>query len=350
MMKLARALTLPLFFSAPLACADVNPEEELFEQLEDRSLSAATCEQLFTIEHMFETSDGTMLRVTERFSPASVFRIPRRAALMLPGTLVTGDQWDMRVNDGGEFSALDRLASEGFFAYAVTYEGYPGSEQPAEGSTVTAARSLEQMGELVEWIRARHFVPRVDLFGASFGSSLATALGGTMSPISHHHIGRMVLQAVVYKEVTPLFQQVFFSPEVQAALENAPGGYILTSPEMYGLILLAADPDAAAYGFATFPDVYATGPTLSGFFLPVFDAMYGRSPALQFWGDVDPITPLSDAQQFQSEYGGDSELVIVPGAGHAPYIGDEATREIFWSESLEFLDYDRFSFYLACEP
>lgn len=324
-------------------------EDEIFAAAEDRSLDEEFCNTLYTFEHMVETEDGTVLRLTEKLSPASVLHFPRRAVLMLPGTLVSGDMYDVQVDGGVDFSALDRAAREGFFAYAVTYEGYPGSEQPADGSTVTAERSLQQMGEVVEWIRHERYVGRVDLFGASFGSSLATALGGTESPINRHHVGRIVLQALVYKQVTPLFQAVFFTPETQAALENAPNGYILTAPEMYGLILAGADPEAAGWGFANFPDVYATGPTLAGFDLPVFEGEHGRARALQFWGTADLITPIEDAEQFQEEYGGPSDLLILPDAGHAPYIGDEVTREIFWTESLDFLDYG-FSFYLACEP
>jgi pimeloyl-ACP methyl ester carboxylesterase len=351
-MKLRRVLPGLLLIYPLAACQDDTNaiEDEVFAAAEERKLSGEFCEQVFTIEHMFETSDGVELRVTERLSPASVLRLPRRAVLMMPGTLVTGDMYDIEVESGVDFSALDRAAREGYFAYAVTYEGYPGSELPAHGGTVTADRVLEHMGEVVEWIRGERHVTRVDLFGASFGSSLATALGGTQSPINRHHIGRIVLQALVYKEVTPLFEQVFFSPEVQAALENAPNGYILTAPEMYGLILLGADPEAAQWGFENFPDVYATGPTLEGFDLPLFEGTNGRAPALQFWGTIDPITPIEDAENFQDEYGGPSDLIVIPEAGHAPYIGDEVTREIFWSESLEFLDYNPWTFYIGCEP
>lgn len=351
-MKRSLALLVGLSVLTASGCEEPASAQEaaLYEELETRSLPADFCEQLFTYEHMVATADGTQLRVTEAFSPASVFRFPRRAVLMMPGTLVSGDQWNMDVDESGDFNALKRAAREGYFAYSVTYEGYPGSEQPLDGSTVTAERSLTQMGEIVEWIRAQRYVAKVDLFGTSFGSSLATALGGTQSPIPRWHIGRVVLQALVYKEVTPLFEEVFFSPEVLALLESAPNGYIMTAPEMYGLILIAADPAAAAFAFANYPDVYATGPTLSGFDLPVFEASYGRAPLLQFLGDADPITPMSDALAFQSEYGGSADLVVLPGAGHAPYIGNESTREVFWSESLEFLDYSSFNFFLACEP
>ena len=325
-------------------------QEEILSEAEFRAGDAGFCEEVYTFEHEIELDDGTVLRLTEKFTAASVLRLPRRALLMLPGTLVTGDMYDFEIGeDTVDFNALERAARQGFYAYAVTYEGYPGSSQPADGSTVTAERVLGHMGEVVEWIRHRRKVPRVDLFGASFGSSLATALGGTQSPINRYHVGRIVLQALVYKSVTPLFEQVFFSPEVQAALESAPNGYILTAPEMYGLILFGADEQAANYGFASFPGVYATGPTLAGFDLPVFDAEYGRAPALQFWGTLDLITPLDDAELFQAEYGGTAELSVLDGAGHAPYLAVEEVRESFWTESFDFLDYG-WSLYLGCAP
>jgi pimeloyl-ACP methyl ester carboxylesterase len=350
------ALSLSLTTSLIAACDDRDDldvlESDLRAELEDRSgsLPAEVCDQVWTFEHDVDVGDGATLHVIKKVSPAGLLRAPRRAALMLPGTLVTNEQWAIEIDGRHDFDALDRMAREGWIAYAVTYEGYGLSSQPADGKTVDAARTLEQMGEVVRWVRKDAKAAQVDLFGASFGSSLAVALGGTMSPIPRHWIGRVVLQAHVYRSVTPLFEAVFFNPEVQALLEGAPNGYVQTIPEMYGLILFAADAAAAGWGFASFPGVYAVGPTLEGFDLPVFDAQYGRAPALQFWGELDPITPWEDVEDFQSEYGGSAEAVVVPGAGHAPYIAEPAGRDLFWEETVAFLSEDRVSIFLACAP
>lgn len=315
----------------------------------------AWCNNIFTIEHHVPTSSGAVLHVIEKVSPAAVLRVPRRGLVMLPGTLVTGSMYDMTAEpteagpaDASTLNALDRAAAQGWFAYAVTYEGYPGSSLPDDGASVTTARTLQQVGEVIELIRYGRFIPEVDLLGTSFGASLSVALGGTGGPIDPDHIGHVVVQALVHREVTPLFEAVFFSPEVQALLESAPGGYVPTSPEQYGLILANADPVAAALGFATFPDLYATGPTLEGFDLPVVDAGAGVAPLLQFWGDADPITPLSDVDTFQAEYGGPNELRVLPEAGHAPYIAQPDLREAFWAETFEFIDGP--GFFLACQP
>ncbi len=310
---------------------------------------ASACDRLWTIDHEVELADGATLHVVERFSTRAALRFPRRAVLMLPGTLVTGEMYDLDVDPSSRLNALDEVASAGFFAYAVTYEGYPGSSLAADGADVTAQRSLDHAGEIVERIRFGRGIPRVDLFGTSFGASLAVGLAGSEGPIPPGHIGRVVVQAMVYETVTPLFESVFFTPELLALFESAPDGYIQTDPSVYGLILAGADPQAAAAGFESFPDVYATGPTLEGFDLPVIDATAAQRPLLQLWGDADPITPYEDVEIFSDDYGGPHELRILPGAGHAPYIGDDATVEAVYGETFEFLDYGT-SLYIGCEP
>lgn len=307
------------------------------------------CDRIWTLEHDVELDDGATLHVVERFSARAAVRFPRRAVVMLPGTLVTGGMYDLQTDPNARLNALTEFAEAGFFAYAVTYEGYPGSSLPEDGGDVTTDRSLQQMGEIVERVRHARGVPRVDLFGTSFGASLAVGLAGTNGPIPPWHVGRVVVQAMVYESVTPLFASVFFSPEVLALFESAPNGYVETDPSVYGLILAGADPQAVEAGLASFPDVYATGPTLEGFDLPVVDASASVRPVLQLWGDADPITPWEDVQAFAADYGGTHELRVFPGAGHAPYIGDADTVDAVYGEVFSFLDYG-FSLYLTCEP
>lgn len=331
--------------------AALVPEEWIDEDLaqEAQLRDGSFCERSWTLEHEVVLADGAVLHVTERFTPAAALRFPRRAVVMLPGTLVTGEMYDLDADPEKRLNALDEVAEAGFFAYAVTYEGYPGSSLPEDGADVTTERSLLHAAEIVERIRYARGVPRVDLFGTSFGASLAVGLAGTQSPIPTWHVGRVAVQAMVYESVTPLFESVFFSPEVLALFESAPNGYIETDPMAYGLILAGADPEAAELGFNTFPDVYATGPTLEGFELPVVPAEDGVRPLLQLWGDADPITPFEDVQALAADYGGPHELRILPGAGHAPYIGDADTVDAVYGEVFEFFDYGP-SYYLGCEP
>jgi hypothetical protein len=57
---------------------------------------------------------------------------------------------------------------------------------------------------------------------------------------------------------------------------------------------------------------------------------------MQFWGDHDPITPTSDVQQFQTEYGGDSSVTVLSGSGHIPFYS--SAKDTFWKDTFKFLD------------
>ena len=303
---------------------------EIVAQSEELSLSS----KVYSLEHRIQVAPNVKLHVLEKFTLSSILRPHRRALLMATGTFVTNQQW----NVPGPYNALERAARAGYFGFAASYEGYGQSTLPADGKTVTAERLAVEMGQLVEWIRRHRLVRRVDMLGSSIGTSLAVELGGTNSPINRRHIGRLVLTANVYKGVTPFFEAIFFNPALRAFLESVPNGYLATTPESYGPVLAFAEPAAAAYVFANLPGTYAVGPTLEGFELPVFPAQNGRAPALQFWGDQDPITPLSDVVQFQAEYGGPSSYCVLPGGGHAPYY--EPVKEIFWNRTFAFLNGD----------
>jgi pimeloyl-ACP methyl ester carboxylesterase len=308
--------------------------EKSGEDIAVDSQALSLADPVFSLEHHIQVSSNVNLHVLEKFTLRSVLRPHRRALLMATGTLVTNQQW----NVPGPYNSLERAARAGYFGFSASYEGYGQSTLPADGKSVTAERLLGEMGQVVEWIRHHRLVRRVDMLGSSLGSSLAVELGGTHSPINRRHVGRLILTANVYKGVTPFFEAIFFNPEFRAFLQSVPNGYLPTGPESYGPVLAFAEPAAAAWVSANIPGIYAVGPTLEGFDLPTFPAQDGRAPVLQFWGDRDPITPLSDAQQFQTEYGGSACLSVLPGGGHAPYY--EPVKEAFWSQSLAFLEGD----------
>lgn len=318
------------------------PIESVSEPL---SLSSDVCNKVFSFEHTVDVGDGVQLRVIEKFSGASVLRLPRRAILMLPATLVTSNLYDAQVEGDSSFNALERAARAGYFAFSVDYEGYGESTMPEDGRTVTFERLLGQMGTLVEWIRGNRGVGKVDLLGTSIGSGLAVALGSTQSPINRRHVGRLILTANVYKDFSDFVKENVFTPELEAMLRSTP--YVQTAPEFYPLVLTQAEPAAFNWALANFPGVYATGPTLEAFDLPFFEASHGRAPALQFWGTLDPLTPESDVETFQNEYGGDAELHVLEGGAHAVFY--EPRRDEFWSESFEFLSADERRRIAPCE-
>lgn len=308
---------------------------------ESTAMVAQACatapQEIVTQDHNITLPNGARLHVVEKFSLAALHG-KRRAILMLPATLVTHLIWNANVPGRPEFNGLERAAEEGYFAYTIDYEGYGTSSRPADGKSVDFDRVVEDTGHLVRWIRTRRGVSKVDLIGSSFGSSVAVALGSTESPIPRRWIGHIVLTALVYKNVTPMMSQFFLTPELEAMLLGVPGGYIDTAAPQYGLVLAAADPVVQGWCFDSCPGNYAVGPTLAGFDLPAIEASRGRAPVLQFWGNQDMITPLSDAQQFQAEYGGERTLVVLDGGAHVPQW--ESVRDQFWSNTFAFLDDD----------
>lgn len=292
---------------------------------------------VITLEHHIATSNGATLHLVEKLSLASILAPHRRAIVMLPATLVTNVIWNAAVPGAvADYNALDRAARQGYFAFTLDWEGYGGSSAPASGFDVTAERLVAESGDVVKWVRKHRGVKKVDVLGSSLGSAIAVALGGEESPIDHHRVGHIVLTAHSYAQVTPLAEATLFSDESLAFLLSSPAGYITTVPAVYGIITAFAEPEAQAYCDDACPGTYAVGPTLEGFDLPVFDASAGRAPMLQFWGDQDLVTPLSDALQFQSEYGGEGQLVVLPGGGHVPHW--ESVRDEFWAQTFAFLD------------
>lgn len=319
-----------------LAACGGSTEEHVGAQQQASSSSEYT--DIVTKHHFVTVSNGATIHVVEKYSPSALAHGRRRAMLMLPATLVTNIIWNADVPGHPEYNGLARAAAQGYAAYTLDYEGYGQSSLPADGKSVTAERLLQDAGDLVRWIRHRRHGAKIDLLGASLGSSLAIQLGSKNSPIPRKWISHVVVTANVYKGVTPLASQVFFTPEAFELLSSVPGGYIQTVPPVYGVILAGADPEAAGYCYQNCLGVYAVGPTLEGWDLPVFDAHDGRAPLLQFWGDQDLMTPLSDVEQFQAEYGGSHSLVVLNGGAHVPHW--ESVREQFWADTFAFLDDD----------
>ncbi|HLV64408.1 MAG TPA: alpha/beta hydrolase [Polyangiaceae bacterium] len=339
--RFVAAPVLVLAITGCSALADSEPRgENDFAQIEQELLGSshdvlrALCDHEFELEHMVDVGNGVRLHVRERFSGRSVLRAPRRALLMIPPTLATNEIFDATVDGDLSYNALHRAAERGYFGFAVSYEGYGDSTAPEDGKTVTGERSLAAVRKVLQWIRRERAVPRVDLFGMSLGAGIAIALGGEDSPQTKHAVNRILVSAFVYETFSPELASVF-TPEFQEFLEGLPGGFLTTGPEFYAPVISALDPDAMAWALATLPDTYAVGPTLEAFDLPFFEAENGRAPLLQLWGTLDPVTPLSDVEQFQSEYGGPNRLAVLEGGAHSLHL--EPVRDQFWREAFAFL-------------
>ena len=298
----------------------------------EKTARCSASDYVFEFEYSIPVSEDASLHLLEKFTVKSLFSRDRKAVLMLPPTLTSNIFYDADIDDLGSYNVLKRMAKAGYFAFAVSYEGYGESSMPSDGRTVTFERTLSEIGFLVEVIRIARFTDKVDLIGGSMGAALAVALGSDGGPIPYAHIGRIVLTSMPYRNFSPFVEEEVFTPEFEEYLQSL--SYIETGPEMYAPVAALATPEAAVWINTNFPGVYATGPTLEGFDLPMWPAELGRVPALQIYGELDIIHTMEDVAAFQSEYGGSVSLMVVEGGGHSPFF--EAGRDDVFETIISF--------------
>jgi pimeloyl-ACP methyl ester carboxylesterase len=291
------------------------------------------------MEHLVHVGADVTLHVLANGSRMGGSPTPgTRAALFLPGTLVTGALCELPLQDtppsgGPAGDAFDLAAEYGFTLFSVTYEGYGKSSKPANGKLVTPQRLLADLQALLGWIEREFGASRVDLIGTSVGASLAMALSAQSHGAARP--GRLVLASLTYKTLAPAMRAQVLSPALRQALLAAPDGYLRTEPEHYAPLLAGASPAVAAWAAQRLPGVYAVGPTLAGFDLPIFPASRARGEALTFWGQRDILTPREDHLELQGDFGGVMHSVILPEAGHAPHL--EPVRADVWRQTFAFL-------------
>lgn len=284
--------------------------------------------------HDVEVEPGITLRVVEAWTDAS----GSEAVLFISPTLVTHEVWDAAVPDDPTYSGLYQAAQRGYRAFAFDHWGYGDSSLPANGMDVTFERMVPQTRAVLEFARERSGDDRVDLVSGSLGNSIAFHLGGAESPVAEH-VGAIVMTSNVYAQASLVLSLTVLSPAVCELQPPPPEGYTETPPPLYAIILWNAEPAAQLWGYQNFPGRYAQGPTQEGCDLPVYPAAMGRAPALVVYGDHDLLTDAPDVEQFANEYGGEVELLFLPGGGHAPPF--ESVRHDFWDAAFAWFDEHR---------
>jgi pimeloyl-ACP methyl ester carboxylesterase len=269
-------------------------------------------------------------RVELRYRAPVVPRSPRRALLMITGALASAAAYDAPV-DG--YNCLDRAAAAGYDAFAMSFEGTGASSYPDDGTTVDPTRLLSDAAGALESVRDATGVGSVDLLGSSVGSLIAMQLGSKGSPVPVSHVGGLILTGVVYGSAPSDAM-----PPLTWAVNGGcwMPGYVASSAADYAPLLATAPHRLAAWAECALPATYALGPLLVEGELATFDASLAQAPALQIWGDADPITTADDVSLFQSSYGGPIALHVMPGGGHVPYY--DVGADDAWAAAFEFLD------------
>lgn len=286
--------------------------------------------RVFAIDHYVPVGPGRRVHVREHFTLRSWLAHPRRAALLLPGTVVTGSFYDLDV-DGYRFA--EDLAREGFFVFSVDYEGSGESTYPADGFTVTHDYLVDAMRTVVRYVRLARLVSAVDAIGESNGGAIAAELCADAA-----RVRSCVLSSMLYRQGTPFFEAVFLDPGFLWFLMSQPDGYLDVTPELYFNILARTSPEVAAAVLATQPGLYAVPPLYAPVTLPWFDPTRARVPALVIQGTEDNIATQADADVLAAEYGsapgagGTATVLRIEGAGHLPRI--EPGANAIWNAAV----------------
>lgn len=314
---------------ADLAASEPALPAQVEAALLESEPRAPLADRLFTIDHYVPLERDRWIHLRETFTLRAWFRRDRRAVLMLPGPLVTGDFFEIPV-DG--YRGRSIVAREDAFAFTADFEGTGESSQPADGRDATQESQVDAMRRVVRYIRLIRFVRRVDVLGESWGGGVAAEVCS-----NPHHVRSCVLGSMLYETPSDFANATFRSPGFRAFVESMPDGYLPTDATTYAGLTAAMPPDVGAWTEANMPGRYSVVPLLDVFDLPFFDASAGRVPALLVQGELDPNQSLADSMDLVAAYGASMELRVIEGAGHIPRTEPAPANDQYWDAVLDFL-------------
>ncbi|WP_459176527.1 alpha/beta hydrolase [Ewingella americana] len=166
--------------------------------MNSKSESVFNTDNIVTESIMIDSdTPGIRLHLRRKYLRSQAAFTADNTLVMIHGaTYSSGSLYDVRL-DG--FSFMDALALRGLNVYAVDVRGYGHSTRPAEMDvppednpplygTETGVRDLAQA---VEWVRDSLDLPRVQIFGMSWGGSVA----GAYTSRNNDKVNRLVVLA-----------------------------------------------------------------------------------------------------------------------------------------------------------
>lgn len=316
---------------------DVDPvlsfleSPQLWKELEDTTKSHnEILSKVYSFSYKIPFAPGKHLYVTESFSLRSVLRRPARAAIFFTGPSFRGSFWSIPVEG---YNITEMAAQRGFYAFTIDYVGVGESYLPPDGSKATSLANVGPAQRLIDFVRKRRRVDRVDVIGEGFGAAIAATLGA-----DSRRVRSVVLSTVTYRDMNPELL-VFFSPQFEAFLRSQPQGY--WAPNNYGQTLAASpNEQLRSWVLETQPGFYPTGQALQfwDIGMPYFDPTLAEVPALIIQGERDAFPAPGDTENLVNDWRAGAELVVIPEAGHVPRI--ESLRSVgHYADSLfGFLD------------
>ncbi len=288
-------------------------------------------------DHYLEssTAPGLEIHVRERLpanvDPATI----EDAVLFVHGATFGGDTFDLELPG---YDWMTQVARRGFAAYYVDLRGYGHSTRPAAASNQPFARAEEvvaDIGDAVDFIRARTGAAKVDLIGWSWGATIV----GMYSAANNDKVDRLVLYAPLYSDDEPEWVAEMSAPGNLDQMKDV-GAYRAVNAEKVAGIwehqiipankdewreekvfdtwfdtLLTAEPAGADAVLA--PNGVLVDSWEMRHERPVYDASQIKVPTLVIRGDADRESTQSDALGVFEKLGSEEKLyVTIGGATH----------------------------------
>jgi pimeloyl-ACP methyl ester carboxylesterase len=162
------------------------------------------------MEEMMVPSDPGIEVYVRNKRPAdmTVFRSERTVLYVHGATYPASTAFDLKL---GDMSWMDYIAARGYDVYLLDLRGYGKSTRPKEMSEdaknnqpiVRGETAVKDIGAVVDFIRARRSIPRVNLIGWSWGTSLMA----TYTTQNAGKVERLVLYAPQWIRTTPSLVQ-----------------------------------------------------------------------------------------------------------------------------------------------
>jgi pimeloyl-ACP methyl ester carboxylesterase len=172
--------------------------------------TASAQTQLVSEDIMVKSPDPGIEIFVRNKRPANMtsFRPERTVVFVHGATYPAHTAFDLKL---GGLSWMEYIASRGYDVYLLDLRGYGKSTRPKEMSDdpkanppiVRGDTAVKDIGTVVDFVLARRNIPRVDLVGWSWG----TTLMATYTTQNNAKVERLVLYAPVWIRTTPSLVQ-----------------------------------------------------------------------------------------------------------------------------------------------
>jgi pimeloyl-ACP methyl ester carboxylesterase len=199
--------------------------------------TASAQTQLVSEDIMVKSPDAGIEIFVRNKRPANMtsFRPERTVVYVHGATYPASTAFDLKL-DGQSW--MDYIASRGYDVYLLDLRGYGKSTRPKEMSVDAKANpplvrgdtAVKDIGTVVDFVLARRNIPRVNLIGWSWGTTLMS----TYTTQNNAKVERLVLYAPAWIRTTPSLVQTGPGPTPAyrtVARENALGRWMTGVPE-----------------------------------------------------------------------------------------------------------------------